>query len=150
MNEQVNMARMEDKKPPRSLLLIVKFLGFVIGCVSSFLLEVFILMGIEKFFDVRVIGFGFIILPIFVGILCSRLSIIYLPKIVKYWKHNKGIRVITFISLLWITSVGLFVFLKKPYGTWMHNDDYSNMIQVMLLPSIILFIFYLIYDKFIK
>jgi hypothetical protein len=52
-------------------------------------------------------------------------------------------------ALLWVASVGAYVWLFEPYG-YMSSRDYSHMLKIMLFPPIVTIVGLLLYRKLVK
>jgi uncharacterized membrane protein YhaH (DUF805 family) len=63
---------------------------------------------------------------------------------------SKRTRLVLFGCLIWIMVVPVYSFLFSPYGRYMRDDDFTHMLSVMFLPTLVVGILYWFYERFIR
>lgn len=63
---------------------------------------------------------------------------------------SKDIRLALFLSVAWLLCVPLFVFIFKPYGSYMRGNDTEHMFGVMFFPVIVGLALFFSYKKWVS
>lgn len=67
------------------------------------------------------------------------------------WRQmQKNWRLAIFGAGVWVLGVAVFVFLFKPYGDYMWDDDVLDMLAIMFMPAVLALGLYWVYEKFVR
>lgn len=72
------------------------------------------------------------------------------PSMGNFKIMTRDVRIAIFIAIAWVFCVPSFVFLFRPYGSYMREADMSHMIGVVLLPAAMGLALFFIYRQFVK
>lgn len=134
----------------------LRVMGFIIGTSIGFTALIILLLLLNVLTDSSYSprGPAWLIIPISFGFAIASYAPLLWLSIEKFLaksilNYTKLTRLVLAAIILWISSVGIYVYLFKPYG-YIINADRIHLLKVIIFPIAICCIGLFIYKKIIK
>lgn len=145
------------------LNILFKIVLFIVGAGSVIVLEFLFISLINWILDIRLMphGIGWIIIPIILGIHFSRninkwivednlLKVIYNKIKVLFRSSTEFTKICILFPIFWGICVISYILTFNPFGYSVSSSEWLLTIKVILFPSFIIYIAYLLYRIFLK